>query len=121
MPMREIRFRGWDGDKMTYDGFLVTSEGGVYWEGGMKPADLELMQFTGLKDKNGKEIYEGDIVRSEHGDGGPIIEAISWGVAEFLSGRLALRAWSFLNGKCDTIEVIGNIYENPDLLETDVQ
>ncbi|MCI1894788.1 MAG: YopX family protein [Lactobacillus sp.] len=92
---------------------------------------LELMQFTGLYDKNGRGIYEGDIVRvQETMDGGRIVclEAIAtavwneergcWGCEGEFSGHLAdyaLGTMLSLMGNC--CEVIGNIYENPELME----
>ena len=56
---RELKFRYWDPRKkeMTYPGGLC-----INWTGECK-ADIEIMQFTGLLDKNGKEIYENDIIR----------------------------------------------------------
>ncbi len=66
-----------------------------------------LMQFTGLKDKNGKEIYEGDIVKDQDG----IIDSVEFSDAMFSYNIFALVAKSYLP------EVIGNIYENPDLLK----
>jgi uncharacterized phage protein (TIGR01671 family) len=66
--MREIKFRAWDGRKMNYNPFISDgSDGGetssVYINVAIACNDEELMQYTGLKDKNGKEIYEGDIIR----------------------------------------------------------
>jgi uncharacterized phage protein (TIGR01671 family) len=86
------------------------------------------MQFTGLLDKNGKEIYEGDIVRLQEtppllNDTGADFIALDYvGVIEWddegadynIVGKEELRGLG--NGK-QTIEVFGNIYENPDLLE----
>jgi len=76
--MREIKFRGWDKSikKMIYP---------KLWDNSM-PSNwqhwYELMQFTGLKDKNEKEIYEGDIVRCEYGIGQVVFNAgcfmVSW-------------------------------------------
>lgn len=92
---------------------------------------MTLMQFTGLYDKNGREIYEGDVVRvQETMDGGRIVclEAIAtavwneergcWGCEGEFSGHLAdyaLGTMLSLTGNC--CEIIGNVYENPELLE----
>jgi len=101
---------------------------------------LEVMQYTGLKDKNGKEIYEGDIVLIEDtykerilDDGsGPIepfnhlapvvFEHAEFGVKIkdgadiFCSGFWAFAGIEYETGQ-NEFEVIGNIYENPELLE----
>ena len=76
----------------------------------------ELMQYTGLKDKNGKEIYEGDIVQGRIKDEGIDVKGI---VVYCECG------YYFIKDKDDEVEiciisdleVIGNIYENPELLE----
>jgi uncharacterized phage protein (TIGR01671 family) len=87
--------------------------------------DTELMQFTGLKDKNGKEIYEGDIVENKEGD----MTVIEYGFQEvdaFVG--VGFNLWPFQDapdykGIHDASEsalrqykVIGNIYENPELV-----
>ena len=79
--------------------------------------EIELMQYTGLKDKNNKEIYEGDIVklRANHGIG--VIKYYDeWGVfvVEYIKPRpLVVLGMNYYK---EDIEVIGNIYENSELL-----
>lgn len=81
--------------------------------------EIELMQSTGLKDKNGKEIFEGDIVDYKgreavvkwHGSYASFIYRFVDGLQERVS------EWDPLFLACYHFEVIGNIYENPELLE----
>jgi len=110
---REIKFRAWDGLKIIYP----DSDG---WFNNCKFANetilqtcrldialknLEVMQFTGLLDKNGKEIFEGDILSHRYYSK-PVI-------CEFVDGSFIFDDIS----KYDkSLEVIGNLYENPELL-----
>ena len=74
-----------------------------------------LMQYTGLKDKNNKEIYEDDIVLWENSDGEKVKDKVV-----FFRGAFRMRNMSFtLHDYMDSniFEVIGNIYQNPELLE----
>lgn len=78
----------------------------------------EVNQYTGLKDKNNKEIYEGDIVklRANHGIG-VIKYSDEWGafVVEYIKPRpLAVLGMNYYK---EDIEILGNIYENPELLK----
>ncbi len=84
--------------------------------------DIKLMQFTGLTDKNGKEIYEGDIVqRGVDHDNPSDIKWTPWAVGEQYDDGIGsfhhdtTELERFI-GRGDVYEVIGNIYENPDLL-----
>ena len=90
--------------------------------------DCEIMQYTGLKDKNGKEIYEGDIVRAfrknrqkRFGLFVPPTELkleVYWD-SEFCAFKIKYHkmGWSSLFGLDEPYEIIGNIYENSDLIK----
>ena len=107
--MREIKFRAWDKETASWTtpgSLAVEPDFSLKGLGG----DIVLMQFTGLKDKNGKEVYEGDIITDAHGvklaigfhDGG------FWCV--YPNGTKILPYQG-------TTEIVGNIYESPELLK----
>jgi len=116
---REIKFRAWDKEnKRFWSQEEMTEIGGFYYTYGVGPDDeFELMQYTGLKDKNGKEIYEGDIVKCLHPkllyqtnpEYNEVLHEIKWSTKE---GRWTDGHSNFGSGG----EIIGNIYENKDLL-----
>ncbi|EAF2388105.1 hypothetical protein CN368_05440 [Listeria monocytogenes] len=115
--MRKIEFRAWDKEvkEMDYNPSVIE-----IWQN--KPINeqfrleseekLVWMQYTGLKDKNGKKIFEGDVGWDEHNE--------CYGVVKFEEGKF-LYVWENiaedLQEVADGIEICGNIHENPDLLE----
>ena len=125
---REIKFRAWDKKtkRFTSDGIYIHLGGSAVvfddedggksglWEHGItQDFDLEIMQFTGLNDKNGREIWEGDVVR-RFGYVRPLKIGFQHGTFchELPDGGFVL--WIADAEKYD--EVIGNIYENPELI-----
>ena len=76
--------------------------------------DVELMQYTGLKDKNGVEIYDGYIVGDKYGVKIPMV--VTWDDAGFRTlGKH--NGEQYVGYVKDSCEVVGNIYENPELLQ----
>ena len=130
--MREIKFRAWDKNKkdMIFDSIefetrLLNSnsdgDGSRYIGFSNFHFNLfEIMQFTGLTDKNGKEVYEGDVVKGiEYWPFHPN-ESIDETIGEIIFDEL-LYGYSITDGNkpichMDEIEVIGNVYQNPELL-----
>jgi len=130
--MRGIRFRGkqWDNCEWVY-GYLMDWAGrpliGVYkalggeatakdcllWN--YRPVDPATVgQFTGLRDRNGTEIYEGDIVQDELGEVF-LVEYVRFGYVLKQIGE----PWCRFPYEYDEYEVIGNIHDNPELLEVE--
>jgi len=145
MDNRKIKFRAWDKkeNKFWTEYPIVINGAGTLLRFGIKDglvmgsivgciqADYVIQQFTGLIDKNGKEIYEGDLVNfttnSLGGDEDFISQEVHWARED---GGWAFGRWLNTRGettyftitgdwiKVKTLEIVGNIFENPELVTT---
>ena len=117
--MRQIKFRAWDKEFNEMFDWSELLKFAPTLKAFFENEDIVKMQYTGLKDKNGREIYEGDILTS--------------GVMKYITGyhehsggwQLEVRKGEYcaemVQSNCDLLEIIGNIYENPELLRGDVE
>ena len=127
--MREIKFRAWDteyGEWLDNDNFIILPDGTVNLIGGNTIVELDydcvLMQYTELKDKNGTDIYEGDIVKLSVKSHPKFVSPPPWSGKVYWNKEEC--CWYFCNYDAKSIwdiniivEVIGNIYENPELVK----
>jgi uncharacterized phage protein (TIGR01671 family) len=132
---RELKFRVWDKlEKRFYDSksnfqdhYVISLNGKFHnLHNGVGGDEVIIQQYTGLKDKNGKEIYEGDFIKYEFPTDQQVIMRKSRGCQNIVAVR-----WSNeeednhpgfrivdLMGQYGSCEIIGNIFENPELLSS---
>lgn len=118
---RDIKFRAWDNIKKEWTLNIMecvsSSTGNIWMEPALKSHKVVIEQYTGLKDKNGKEIYEGDIVEIDKYGKFQIIWS-EW-ACKFDFDKIGKREREepLLSQDWEQkTEVIGNIHENPELL-----
>lgn len=120
--MREIKFRAWDKEqKNMWIWENLIDKQCTY----LNSKYFHAMQFTGLHDKNGNEIYEGDIVK--HYDNAEHIYKIDMSELDYLdplndeaSDHTGDMSPDALHSRPNNFEVIGNVFENPELIETNL-
>lgn len=141
---REIKFRVWDVENKemlevqeldfepTFYGGRIAIRPDQYNDY-FDTEDMILMQYTGLKDKNGKEIYEGDIVKAyfkkgawkyndknycgyKNGDVQYCVDGFILYIENYKEKIYPLSSFGDNDGNINELEVIGNIYDNPELL-----
>lgn len=138
---REIKFRFWSGTKMFYDLPNVMEclkQQMAVWQGAdplksystvaydhEKEHGAKFLEWTGMKDKNGKEIYEGDVVKWDDRSDGKYWriadvrwEEHQWSFYDHVSKHLfGIGNFMYADSTEEDLEIIGNIHENPELLK----
>lgn len=123
--MRKIKFRAWDRFKQRWSNYKINDDtvyfmdkntGVWYGSYNKRYKDFNLMQYTGLKDKNNKEIYEGDILSD--GNVKNLYKVIfeNGSFRTEYKGDFEEYSFDLIDVVAQGCEVVGNIYENPELL-----
>ena len=127
--MREIKFRAWYNDKFHYniekhhvEHHSLSGWSGDVWDFSDWLKYSTVQQFTGMKTKSGKDIYEGDILAEKHngGEGEANIGQVYFAAGTFMingDGALYEHTYSLTPDILEDYEVVGNIFETPELLK----
>lgn len=126
--MRDVKFKAWDKEHKRWTNYSIADDLPRFydkhtgcWKTDKEGKRFVLSQYTGLKDKNNREIYEGDVIKA--------ISFARWiGVVEYSDENQAFifddldkkyrgKSTVFMNQFDDGFEILGNIYENPKLLK----
>jgi len=133
--MTELKFRAWDGKNLFLSGKCDNYQLGEWFDAhskkGLNGKENIIMQFTGIKNKNGNSIFEGDILSEKHKcvwlhfivcfgeykeSEGNKNEGVGFYLKAFREDTKKYQIINFYKKKVEDFEVIGNIYENPELL-----
>lgn len=114
---REIKFKVWDSKLNIWINNIGMMKNNVLTHGNER---LQVLQFTGLNNKNGEEIYEGDVLRRDSSDGkGLVLGEVYFEEGEFrIKWHPKEKGWNnSLYIHAEDCELIGNKFQNPDLLK----
>ncbi len=121
--MREHKFRARNANRWIYGYFYVKNGKPhiINYDGDFLTIDGTDGEYIGLKDKNGTEIYSGDLLLAFGATIGVIFHNGAFGyIASRMAGFIPFCGHAHLDwndGKCDIVEVVGNIFENPELIK----
>ena len=123
---REIKFRAWDKTNKCWLKSIYIAQDGWIMDNNIDDGrdDVDIQLFTGLKDKNGKEIYEGEILENKIEE---MIISVYWDMtganwkfneySDRMDDGVGRGNWDFKMGVAKNSKAIGNIHENKDLLK----
>lgn len=126
--MREIKFRIWDKlcEKYTYpdkgyQGHFILDLNGRFYnlQNGSGGDDYVVQQYTELNDKNGKSIYEGDVLKLLDNKCNNPVGEVYFGSGAFHVRGVDCLWYGAKHGECEDYEIIGNIFETPELMKKD--